>query len=326
MNSNNPINKIPTTVFSGFLGSGKTTIITHLIDELQSKNQQVIYIKNEIGDTDIDGKVLQGKGIKTKELLNGCICCTLVGPFITSINEIVESFSPDRILIEASGAADPSALALMVSSHPSLIRDGVIGIIDVVNFDGYKDLSITAQNQTKFTDLIIFNKVELVEIDKKKTVVGYVRELNTHSPIIEAPNGKVPSKLIFGLNSKDLSSLLENLESETADQSHKDHIHEDNIQTFNLGPDGKFDKETLEKALNETPKNIFRIKGFVKLEDNKFYLFNTVGKRTDFVLLEDNDIASQENKVSKNLMIFIGFMAHSYEAEVKQSIETIAKK
>jgi len=161
-------NKIPTTVFSGFLGSGKTTIISNLIDELQANNQQVIYIKNEIGDTDIDGKVLEGKGIKTKELLNGCICCTLVGPFISSINEIVETFSPDKIIIEASGAADPSALALMISLHPNLARDGVIGIIDVVNFEGYKDLSVTAQNQTKFTDLIIFNKIELVDIAKKK--------------------------------------------------------------------------------------------------------------------------------------------------------------
>jgi len=204
-------NKIPTTVFSGFLGSGKTTIISNLIDELQANNQQVIYIKNEIGDTDIDGKVLEGKGIKTKELLNGCICCTLVGPFISSINEIVETFSPDKIIIEASGAADPSALALMISLHPNLARDGVIGIIDVVNFEGYKDLSVTAQNQTKFTDLIIFNKIELVDIAKKKAVVGYVRELNAHSPIIEAPNGKISSKLVFGLNSKDLPTLQQKL-------------------------------------------------------------------------------------------------------------------
>ena len=153
-------NKIPTTVFSGFLGSGKTTIISHLIEVLQNKGEQVIYIKNEIGDTDIDSKILKGKGIKTKELLNGCICCTLVGPFITSINEVVETFNPDRILIEASGAADPSALALMIASHPLLERDGVIAIVDVVNFEGYKDLSVTAQNQTKFTDLIIFNKTK----------------------------------------------------------------------------------------------------------------------------------------------------------------------
>lgn len=310
--------KIPTTVFSGFLGSGKTTIITNLIDELQAKNQQVIYIKNEIGDSDIDGKVLEGKGIKTKELLNGCICCTLVGPFISSINEIVETFSPDRIIIEASGAADPSALAMMISSHPSLSRDGVIGIIDVVNFEGYKDLSVTAQNQTKFTDLIIFNKIELADLEKKKAVVGYIRELNTHSPIVEAPKGKVSSKLVFGLDTKDLSVILEELKTSKVNQPHSDHIEEDQIQTFNLKPLGKFNMSELEKLINETPKNIFRIKGFIKLEDNQFYLLNSVGKRTDFVLLEIKDI--------ENILIFIGFMAHSHENEIKTALEAIVKK
>ncbi len=319
-------NKIPTTVFSGFLGSGKTTIISNLIDELQASNQQVIYIKNEIGDTDIDGKILEGKGIRTKELLNGCICCTLVGPFISSINEIVETFSPDRIIIEASGAADPSALAMMISSHPYLTRDGVIGIIDVVNFEGYKDLSVTSQNQTKFTDLIIFNKIELVDIAKKKAVVGYVRELNTQSPIIEAPNGKVSSKLVFGLNSKDLSALLEELKNETSTQPHADHIHEDQIQTFDLRPIGKFKKDELEKLINETSKNIFRIKGFVKLEDNKFYLLNSVGKRTDFALLENQENSLGANVISENILIFIGFIAHEYENEIKSAIEAIAKK
>lgn len=312
------IKKIPTTVFSGFLGSGKTTIITSLIEELQAKKQQVVYIKNEIGDTDIDGKVLEGKGIKTKELLNGCICCTLVGPFINSINEIVETFSPDRIIIEASGAADPSALALMISSHPRLERDGVIGIIDVVNFEGYKDLTVTAQNQTKFTDLLVFNKIELADTNQKKAVVGYVRELNSHSPIVEAANGKISPEIIFGLGSKELSQLLEDSEHNSNKENH-DHIKEDQIQTFNLEPQGKFNKQELENILKQAPKNIFRIKGFVELDDGKSYLLNTVGKRTDFAPLENKNIGK------KNLIIFIGFMANSHKDEVLKTIEAIAK-
>jgi G3E family GTPase len=326
--------KTPTTIFSGFLGSGKTTIISNLIDELQSRNQQVVYIKNEIGDIDVDTKVMKGKGIKTKELLNGCICCTLVGPFITSIDELIKKFSPDRIIIEASGAADPSALALMVSSHPKLVRDGVIGIVDVVNFEGYKDLSVTAQNQTKFTDLIVFNKVELADTNKKRVVVGYVRELNAHSPIIEAPNGKVSAKLVFGISSNELSSLLKKSEKTGANNDHENHIHEDQIQTFNLKPKGKFNQEELKNTLAETPKNIFRIKGFVRLEnranDNNtentpkhspFYLFNTVGKRTVFTPIEKE----ANHEIKENLLIFIGFMAHNHEEEVKKSIELIAR-
>jgi len=301
-------NKIPTTVFSGFLGSGKTTVISHLIEELQNSGEQVIYIKNEIGDTDIDSKVLKGKGIKTKELLNGCICCTLVGPFITSINEVVEQFNPDRILIEASGAADPSALAMMISSHPLLVRDGVIGIIDVVNFQGYKDLSVTAQNQTKFTDLIVFNKVELVDVQKKKAVVGYVRELNSHSPIIEAPNGMVSPGIIFGLNTKELDSLL--LQSH---ETHHDHIQQDQIEAFTLYSDKTYTKEKIEEFINQLPKNIFRSKGFITTDDGSIHVFNTVGERTTFI---ESPKEFDTNK-HRSVFVFIGYHANEDEKEVK---------
>jgi len=79
----------PATLFSGFLGSGKTTIISHLIDQLQKDGIKVAYIKNEIGETDIDAQLIKGKDIETKELLNGCICCTLVGPFEGAVTELL---------------------------------------------------------------------------------------------------------------------------------------------------------------------------------------------------------------------------------------------
>ena len=312
--------KIPTTVFSGFLGSGKTTIISHLIEVLQKNGEQVIYIKNEIGDTDIDSKILKGKGIKTKELLNGCICCTLVGPFISSITEVVETFNPTRIIIEASGAADPSALALMISSHPLLERDGVISIIDVVNFVGYKDLTITAQNQTKFTDLIIFNKIELADIQQKKTVVGYVRELNTHSPIIEAPKGQVDPQLVFGINTTELEKLLaENKASHHRHDHHSNHIYEDEIQAFTIYANHTTTLLKLENFLQTLPKNIFRAKGFITTEEKTVTIFNTVGKRTTLTQAPQDF----ETNNQLGLIVCIGYHADKFEDEVKQNAKAL---
>jgi G3E family GTPase len=307
--------KIPTTIFSGFLGSGKTTVISHLVEELQNRGEQIVYIKNEIGDSDVDTKVLQGKGIKTKELLNGCICCTLVGPFINSINEIVETFNPDRILIEASGAADPSALALMVSSHPSLERDGVIAIVDVVNFTGYKDLSTTTQNQTKFTDLIIFNKIELADIKQKQAVVGYVRELNTHSPIVEAPNGKLNPEIVFGINHKELNDLLKTIKSE---HTHSDHIKTDKIESFTIKTNKKIEKGSLEQFLETIPKNIFRAKGIITLPNNQRLIFNTVGNRTTFL--------ETDTTQSENIFIFIGYGANECELKASNQLKKLFKE
>jgi G3E family GTPase len=284
--------KIPTTVFTGFLGSGKTTIISHLIDTLQKQGRQVAYIKNEIGDTDIDSQLLQGKNIKTTELVNGCICCTLVGPFATAVTELVSAYHPDRILIEASGAADPAAIALMISSHPLLYRDGVISIVDVENFDGYKDLSITAQRQTQFTDLIVFNKVETTSLDRKRAVVGYVRELNTHSPIIEAPHGTVSTELVFGLDPHYLNSI-------ESDQKLHEHIEHDHFSSFTVHTKGNIEPESLKKVLVERPKTVFRAKGIFLGTDQEWYSFNGVGKKVDIIPLSPRQFTS-------NVFVFIG--------------------
>ena len=298
-------NMIPTTIFTGFLGSGKTTIISKLIDALQKKDKQVIFIKNEIGSENIDAEIMKGKHIATRELLNGCICCTLVGPFISAINEISENFKPDRIIIEASGAADPSAIALMIQNHPKLIRDGVISIVHTTQFEGYKDLSITAKNQAKFTDLIVFNKIELSSLEQKKRVVGYVRELNDHSPIIEAPEGVLDPALAFGVSSKELKELLE------IKHDHGHHLTQDGLESFHLESKGELERQAFGDWISQLPKSIFRIKGMVNLQNEGLNIINTVGTRTTYVKTEN------EQEDSENSIVCIGF----HIAELKKEIE-----
>lgn len=318
---------IPTTVFSGFLGSGKTTIISHMIDLLQKTGEQVIFIKNEIGDENVDGQIMAGKNIKTKELLNGCICCTLVGPFSNAIDEIAANFKPDRIIIEASGAADPSAIALMISSHPKLYRDGVISVIDVLNFAGYKDISYTAQKQARFTDLIIFNKIEDVPLEQKRAVVGYVRELNTHSPIIEAPEGRVHPDVVFGVSTSALDKLLISMqaESETKHEhthhagahshEHPSHLEQDQIQTFHFTTAGTANPSKLRETIENFPPSVFRVKGFFVDESGQFYLLNKVGLRLDIV-----EYATQPRE--KNSIVVIGFAIASQEVTLRKQLES----
>lgn len=312
--------QLPTTVFSGFLGSGKTTIISHLIDQLQHNHQQVVYIKNEIGDQNVDGQLMQGKNIATKELLNGCICCTLVGPFIQAIDEIVDTFHPDRLLIEASGAADPSAIALMIDSHPRLKRDGIISIIDVVNFDGYRDLSITAQNQTKFTDLLVFNKVELVDDKRKEAVVGYVRELNNHSPVVEAPLGVLSPAVAFGATSNELTHLLAQEKQDHADiNHHHDHLTVDGIEQFQLTLSQQPTVTALQTFLTELPGAIYRVKGFVTLADGTQIVANKVGRRITF------DPLSTDTPSTTSILVCIGFKVKRFENELQEKVKALPK-
>lgn len=274
--------RVPATVFSGFLGSGKTTIISHLIDDLQAQGVQVAYVKNEVGTDSIDEDIIRGKHILTKELLNGCICCTLVGSFTGALTEIVETIHPGRILIEASGVSDPVALGLSVQSHPLVQRDGMITIIDVVNYNGVPELNSVAQHQASFCDLIIFNKVEQVDEQRKIQVVGYVREVNNTAPIIEAPNGHVHPSMIFGLFESDLSAdvAMMKLEKMRAEHDHAEHMVADQIETFTVESDASYTAEKLIEVLENLPQNIFRVKGFLNV-DGKMTLINGVNQKIE---------------------------------------------
>lgn len=312
--------KIPTTVVNGFLGSGKTTVISHLVDYLLAQKKQVVFIKNEIGNEDLDTKLMRGKNIVAQELLNGCICCTLIGPFLASIDEMVETYRPDRIIIESAGSADPASLALMVENHPRLIRDGVVTIIDVLNFNGYDKIDQVSRRQAEFTDLIIFNKVELANNERKRQVVGYVRELNEKAPIIETKEGKINPDLVFGLGATDLSEFIEKegqAEEKNSQRSHNQHHHEnDDIDAFSYKSARPLDKNKLEELLKRLPKNVFRIKGVIKVASG-YEVVNGVFNRIDYSELPPGMEPSGTN------LIFIGYRISGNRAEIENNLRKI---
>lgn len=330
--------KVPATLFSGFLGSGKTTIIGHVIDDLQNQGVQVAYVKNEVGSDTVDQDIVQGKHILTKELLNGCICCTLVGNFHAALTEIVETIRPDRILIEASGVSDPTAIALTLSSHPLTIRDGVVTIIDVVNYNGVPVLNSVAQRQAEFTDLIIFNKVELVSQERKQQVVGYVREVNSKAPIIEAPGGHLHPSLLFGLHPSDLAGQTKMLElakqhlaSHQPDpDSHRSpaahpHLEEDQVQSFTIETSAIYDSHKLVTSLQALPAQLFRIKGFALVAAS-----GTLASQADAQMMIINGVNRQValSPVPTNFhqtqgkVVCIGYQIETLQNEVSAALAT----
>lgn len=332
--------RVPVTLVTGFLGSGKTTIIAHLIDDLIAQGVKVVFVKNEVGDEDLDGLIMKGKHIQTRELLNGCICCTLVGPFISAIDELIATTQPERIIIEASGTAETASIALMISTHPSLIRDGVITIIDVVNYEGSQDLSVTTRHQAQFTDLIVFNKVELVDLEQKERVVGYVREVNEHAPIVEAPNGRVNPELVFGIGSTQLQTELEEYQQAEINEheantnhdhdhddgdgphpEHSSHLAADGIEGFHYQTSLPFDEAALTAAIDTLPKAILRVKGIVRTVTKEDKVVNRIGQRTVIEPLSTL-VATPLPAGFQSKLIFIGFHAPTFKEEVVTLIKS----
>ncbi|KAG6012612.1 hypothetical protein E4U43_007718 [Claviceps pusilla] len=198
---------IPITIITGFLGSGKTTLILNLIPQLRQKNPQykLALLKNEFGDLAVDSQLASSSAISgVQEMLNGCICCNLVGQLGPALDELETTVTPDRIVIETSGSAFPATLALEVNrlarDTGKYVLDGVISVIDVENWRGYEDTSYTAKIQARYTDLIVFNKWEGAGEDRYEECLDRVGDLEVEVAKVKSTRGWVDMDLVFGVD------------------------------------------------------------------------------------------------------------------------------
>ncbi|TFK20702.1 cytoplasmic protein [Coprinopsis marcescibilis] len=263
----------PITVFTGFLGSGKTTIILSLLSRLP-KDYKVVLLKNEFGDVEVDSKLAESSSLTAvSEILNGCMCCVLVGQMQTALIEIKEKFNPDRIIIECSGSAFPATLAFQIrqlekDSGGGFHLDAILTVVDAENFVGYEDSSPTARMQASYSDIILINKWEHVSDRQLDIVLDHLHTLNDLTPKIrcEGQTGVDPS-LIFELDSQ----LFRLEEREKYDNEHSSHNHDkvhhhQEVQTLTIvnKSNAQITLSTVENALKGVSKEtVYRIKGFL---------------------------------------------------------------
>ena len=267
---------IPITIVTGFLGSGKTTLILNLIPQLP-RTYKIALLKNEYGDVAIDSQLASSAAISgVQELLNGCICCNLVGQLGDALEELRTNVSPDRMVIETSGSAFPATLAMEVSrlgrETGNYVLDGVVVVIDVENWKGYEDTSYTAKMQQKYTDLIVFNKCELVDERRYEDCLDRVGDLELQIANVKSDKGRVDQSLLLGLDSalaKDGDSVHGGFSKDRQAHDHsEDHQTEVEVLSVNLVSEGDTQKsvnlDSLEMFLLSAPKDeVYRIKAIV---------------------------------------------------------------
>jgi G3E family GTPase len=188
------------TIISGFLGAGKTTLIKKLLSEV-FQGQKVVLLENEYGEVGIDGGFMKDSGIQITELNSGCICCTLAGDFQDAINEIVDKFSPDRLIIEPSGVGKLSDIrrAVETIAKEGRIRlGGSATVVDANKCKMYlKNFGEFFIDQVKCAETVIFSRSQLVSEDKLKTAFDMIRELNADARIITTPWSEISGRIIF---------------------------------------------------------------------------------------------------------------------------------
>ncbi|EMD33426.1 hypothetical protein CERSUDRAFT_126165 [Gelatoporia subvermispora B] len=323
----NKTRNIPITVFTGFLGAGKTSIILSLLPQLPP-DYKVVLLKNEFGDVEVDSQLAKQSSLAAvSEILNGCMCCVLVGQMKTALLEIREKFRPDRIIIECSGSAFPATLAFQIrelerETEDDLKLDAIVTVIDAENFAGYEDTSPTAKMQASYTDVILINKWEHISERALDILIDHLSTLNDTTPKIRCRGrAGVDPNLIFGLDSK----LFRTKEDAPAGSTHHDEVETATIYRGSSGlkhahthahahPEGcmcdhtaggetqirdaavegeevTVDRGTLERALQGLSKEtVWRVKGFVRLDDG-VHILNWAFGRSELHALPDSDIS-----------------------------------
>ena len=219
------------TIFSGFLGAGKTTLIKKLIAEAY-QNQKLVLIENEFGQIGIDGGFLQDAGIEVTEMNSGCICCSLVGDFGKALQQVLEQYHPDRILIEPSGVGKLSDVIRAVQNlgMEDVELDGFTTVVDAKKCKMYqKNFGEFFDNQITYASCLILSHTQGMSQDKLDEVIKRLREKNAKAPIVttdwDALTGEQITDAMTQKNTIDdeLAALLE----EAAHHDHHHHHDED---------------------------------------------------------------------------------------------------
>lgn len=220
-------------IVSGFLGAGKTTLIKKLLKEALADTKTVL-IENEFGEIGIDGGFLKEAGIEIKEMNSGCICCSLVGDFGTSLKEVMKTYTPDRILIEPSGVGKLSDVMKAVQNvidEKDVVLNSAMAVVDASKCKMYiKNFGEFFINQIEHAGTIILSRTGNISEDKLNTCISLIREHNDRATIITTPWDELDGKDILDTieGAKNLEAeLMAEIMAHHDEEEHEHHHHHD---------------------------------------------------------------------------------------------------
>jgi G3E family GTPase len=259
---------------SGFLGAGKTTLVSHLLRSRPEGSGKLAVIVNEVGEVGVDGTLLSGENVDMVELTSGCICCTIQTDFLRAVEEIRDRIDPDFLVVEATGVAQPGDMFDILFHPPLSDFAGLRNLVTVVDADFFKVREVLGtfyENQIRFADILILNKIDLVGPERLQEIQALLGRINTHARIWCTRNCVIDPSLLFQAKAKERDNRARRTEE------HHNH-HDWGFQAFSFQDRGMMDRERLVRFLESLPDTLFRLKGWVQFPDGTTFLDFTAGR------------------------------------------------
>lgn len=280
-------------IFSGFLGSGKTTLIKKLVAE-SFQGEKVVLIENEFGEINIDSGFLKDSGIQITEMSSGCICCTLVGDFGDSLRKVISEFAPDRVLIEPSGVgklSDVIRAVQGVSADLDVELSSFVTVADAKKCKMYiKNFGEFYLDQIEHAKAIILSRTQELSEEKLEAAVKLLREHNAEAKIITTPWDDLTGAQILEAMEGD-KSLADKLLDELAHEPvHEHHHHHDHDHDCGCGHDHDHDADEVFTSWGvETPKKFTAEEITEMLDELDFGMYGAVLRAKGIVQSADGE-------------------------------------
>ena len=305
--------RVPVTVVTGFLGSGKTTLVNYILSENHGK--RIAVIENEFGEIGIDDALVIDAEEEIFEMNNGCICCTVRGDLIRILGTLMKRRDKfDYILVETTGLADPAPVAQTFfvdeEIRTQLRLDAIVTVVDAKHLaihlfeEKEEGIENEALEQLAFADRVLINKVDLVNEEELLLVEKQIRSINAGASLVRTQMSKVDLDWVLNARAFELSRVLE-VDPQFLEDS--EHMHDQSITSVGIEVDGLVDLEKINDwlgwLLREKGTEIFRMKGILNINgsENRF-VFQGVHMLFD----GQPDRAWRTDETRVNKMIFIG--------------------